>query len=148
MSIDSVKSISIFNCSTILLLIILMLSGISASLQGEIINRTVPCDWQQDNVFFYIHAYSDDDKIDNYSIPFIFLKKDLRLCISLRMSVWPLFIKIKVWNDTGLIIDCRDDHFYLVTENFTGLITHRRDLLGYVWNIFGYCNVIKIIKGY
>ena len=64
------------------------------------------------------------------------------------MSFWPLFIKIKVWNNSGLIIDCKDDHFRLIAQNFTGLIFHRKCLLGYVWYLYGDCNVFKMQSGY
>jgi len=145
----TMKINGILKCSlTIILLIPVLTQCISASSQDAIFNNTLPCDWQRNNVFFYIHAYSDEKRITNQSVPVICFVKDVRLCISFRMSVWPLFVKIKVWNNTGLIIDGKDDHFNLVVTNFTGLILHRKDLFGYVWCLYGDCSVLKVSKGY
>ena len=155
MLIITMKINSILKCSlTIILLIPILTQCISASSRDAIFNNTIPCDWQENNVFFYIHAYSDEKKITNQSVPVICFVNDVRLCISLRMSFLlaslyiPIFIKIKVWNNTGLIIDGKDDHFNLLVTNFTGLIVHRRDLFGYVWYLYGDCSVLKVSKGY
>ena len=143
------KSNNIINFSlTIVLFIIILIQCISAGSEDAIINNIKTQDWQRNNVFFYINAYSDKEKITNQSLPFICYLKDVNLSISLRMSFWPLFIKIKVWNTTGLIIDGKDDHFYLTAQNFTGLIFHRKCLYGYVWYIYGNSSVLKTQSGY
>lgn len=133
---------------TIILIITIITQSTVALSQNIISINTNTYDWQRNNVFFYIHSYSDKENITNQSLSNICYVKDIKLNISFRMSIWPLFIKIKVWNNTGLIIDGKDDHFYLISQNFTGLIFHRKCLLGYVWYLFGNCSVLKIHKGY
>ena len=145
----SMKTSSIIKCSLNILLITTIFTQSALALsQNKISNNTETCDWQRNNVFFYIHSYSDEENITNQSLPTVCYVKDINLGISFRMSFWPLFIKIKVWNNTGLIIDGKDDHFYFIAQNFNGFIFHRKCFLGHVWYLFGNCKVLKIQKGY
>ena len=142
-----ISSIIKFTVSIMLVIIIFTQNALALS-QNIISNNTNTCDWQRNNVFFSIHAYSDEINITNQSLPTVCYVKDVNLSISFRMSFWPLFIKIKVWNNSGLIIDAKDDHFYLIAQNFTGFIFHRKCLLGYVWYLYGDCNFFKMQSGY
>ncbi|UCB58098.1 MAG: hypothetical protein JSV67_05695 [Thermoplasmatales archaeon] len=143
------KTINIIKFSlTIVLIIIILSQCISAGTQDATINNIKTYNWQRNNVFFYIHAYSDEESITNQNLPVICFVKDINLSIFFEMLFWPLFIKIKVWNNSGLIFDGIYDFFYLIATNFTGLIIHTKGLFRYEWYLFGYCNILKIEKGY
>jgi len=133
---------------TIVLIIIILTQCISAISQDAIINTNKNYEWQANNVYFYIHAYSDEGRITNQSLPIICYVKNISLGISFHMLFWPLFIKIKAWKNSGILLDGIDDHFYLIATNFTGIIFHRIGYFAHVWFLYGYCDVLKIQKGY
>ena len=99
-------------------------------------------DWQHTNVFFISHGYSNDYKMDNLSLsPFCF-KKNVNLYINYGGFLsWP---GLKVWNSTVLIEDFKFYCFSINVINFTGIILHRIGLFVDVWNLYGYCTVLKI----
>jgi hypothetical protein len=142
MLMSSMKSNSIFKCSLIIILIIPLLSQcISASSCG---------DWQTNNVFFSSYGYSTDLEINNQNSQVTCFKKNVRLSIYYK-GFWPLWVKFKVWNDTGVFSDFRIDHCSLYATNFTGLIIHsiyRIHELGNAWYLFGYCSYLKIPTSY
>lgn len=150
MLMSSMKINSIFKCSLTMILIIPLLSQcISASSQDAIFNNTVQCDWQQSNIFFYSYGLGTELEINNQSSHVNCFKKDVRLSIYYR-GFWPLWVKFKVWNNTGVIADFNEMHCALYVTNFTGLIIHSIYQIteGHVWYLFGYCTYLKIQTGY
>jgi len=138
----NMKSNSILICISIMILIIPTLT--------QCISASSRMDWQTNNVFFSSYGYSTDLEINNQSSQVTCFKKDVRLYIG-YMGFWPLWVRFKVWNNTGVMDDFNYDHCSLYTTNFTGLIIHsiyRINEIGYAWYLFGYCNVFKIHSGY
>jgi len=145
---SSMKTNIILRCSVTLMIILQIISQYSsASTQDMIYNTTFPCDIQEHNVSFYCHAYSNKERITNQSLPVVWFVKDVRLSIFFEMSFYR-YNKFKVWNDTGVIIDGKIDHCFLTATNYTGIIIHRRGVLGYVWHLYGSCKNFKLDEPY
>lgn len=105
---------------------------------------------QRSNVSFLSYGLSNQIYINNQTSQVICFKKNIRLDISYH-GFWPLYVKFRVWNTTGVIADLRIDHCLVCAINYTGLIFHSVYKLpseGNVWYLFGHCDNLLIHEGY
>jgi len=139
MLIINMKSNSILKCSLTIIVIIPLLS--------QCISTASCGDWIYHNVFFYSHALSNDITINNQSLQVTCFKKDVHLFIFYQ-GFLPSWVKIKVWNNTGLISDDRELFCSIDAKNFTGILIRRPSILGNVWYLIGYCSIFWEHIGY
>jgi hypothetical protein len=106
------------------------------------------CDWQQTNIFFMTHGWSEDVTSNNNSI----VSTSFQLCSQLHfhyhICLWPFYSTFTVWNQTGIVNSFKVDHCACTISNFTGTLIHRPSLLGHYWYIIGYCTELKIRTSY
>jgi len=143
------KETNLLKCLLIMMLITLIISCCpAASSKDAISNNIITTNFHQDNVSFYIHAYSFNGSITNKSLPFVCYVKNVTLETSFS-APFALFInRFKIWNATGVVDDFTIDHCGFGATNFTGIIFHRRCLFGYAWFIYGSCDFFRTVDPY
>jgi len=120
--------------------------SILASLKDTENDMCILCDdWQHTNVFLISHGYSYGFKLDHLSGLSICFKKNVNIYIEYN-SIFSggLYPGFKAWNSTGLIEDFEFYYFSIYVINFTGIIIHRNGLIRELWDLYGYCSVLKI----
>lgn len=120
--------------------------SVLASLKDTGNDTCIPCDdWQHTNVFLISHGYTYDFKMDNLSGLSICFKKNINIYIEYNsLFTEGLYPEFKAWNNAGLIEDFEFYYFSIYAINFTGIIIHRNGLIRELWNLYGYCSILKI----